>query len=362
MKRMTRKEFLRRVELALAAAVLAPLMKPALAAGEKPVVSIVKKGDGTVARAVEEAIDLLGGIDTVTAGKQRIMLKPNLVSDAKTDTTNPDVVRALAEMMKGAGKEVTIGEGSAAAAGFNADASNVYRTRNVDVLDRMQRFVFDRLGFTQMAEELDIPLINLHTGEMVEVKVPDAYVFDTLSLHHSLTEIDLLCSVPRMKTHTLATVTLGLKNVIGLYAGSVYGTVRGYVHDVAADVADVGIALEIVDMVRANKMGLTVIDGLMAMEGDGPSLGPGSKLVPMDLIIAGTTPLATDMIAASVMGFEMSEVPTFEWAQRAGMLPTSLDEIEVRGQLVENVRRSFKKPTVYPWKLVSPVWGNQVME
>lgn len=313
--------------------------------------------DDDVGRAVEEAIDLLGGVETITASKQRIMLKPNLVNNAITDTTNLRVIRRLAELLISAGKDVCIAEGSAAAPGFNSDYSNDYRTRNPDLLDRMQQYVFDQLGCTRLAEELKIPLINLHIGEMIDVELPDAYIFDTLSLHHSLVETDLLVSVPRMKTHVLATVPLGMKNLIGLYAGSVYGTVRGYVHDLAADVADVGTALEIVDMVRANKLGLTVIDGLRPMEGDGPTLSGNAALIRMDLIIAGTNPLATDMIAASVKGFELEEVPTFEWAVRAGMTPAGLDEIEVRGKSVESVRRNFRKPAVVSWKSISNVWG-----
>lgn len=362
---ITRRDFLRQVQAMTVAAALTPLsrLEGLASSAEKPVVSIVRRQNGDTARAVEEAIDLLGGIEAVTSGKTSIMLKPNLVSNAPTDTTDPAVVRALAELLKAAGKDVCIGEGSAAAApGFNVINDECYRTRDVDLLDRMQQFVFDQLGYTDLANDLDIPLVNLHTGEMVEVSVPDAYVFNTLKLHHSLTEIDLLVSVPRMKTHTLATVTLGLKNVIGLYAGSEYGTVRGYVHDLGAEYADVGVAIEIVDMARANKMGLTVIDGLVAMEGDGPSLGPGARLVDMDLIIAGTTPLAADRVAASVMGFAPDEIPTFEWAVRAGMTPARLEDIEVRGAAIEDVRRSFQKPHVNPWKQVTHLWGYKELD
>lgn len=363
---ISRREFLRRVQMAVAAAAVAPryrLETPVARKEETPLVSIVKRQNGDTAAAVEQAIDLLGGIEAVTKDKVSIMLKPNLVSNASTDTTDPAVVRALAELLKAAGKEVCIGEGSAAASpGFNVIGGECYRTRNSELLDRMQQYVFDALGYTALAEELEIPLVNLHIGEMVEVTVPDAYAFETLTLHRSLTEIDLLVSVPRMKTHTLATVTLGLKNVIGLYAGSVYGTVRGYVHDLGAEYADVGVAIEIVDMARANKMGLTVIDGLVAMEGNGPSLGSGARLVDMDLIIAGTSPLAADMVAASVMGFAPEDVPTFEWANRAGMTPIALEDIEVRGESIKSVQRVFAKPQVAPWKQVSPVWGYKELD
>lgn len=253
---------------------------------------------------------------------------------------------------------VSIGEGSAAASGFNVVGSQVYRLKDQAKLNVMQQYVFDWLGYTELARSLDVPLVNLHTGEMVDVEVPGGLAYQRLTIHRALAEIDLLCSVPMMKTHTLATVTLGMKNLIGLYPGSVYRTVRAGVHDHAADAGSPGIAFEILDMVRANKLGLVVIDASTAMEGDGPSDGP---LVPMDLIIAGTNPLATDMVAASTMGFEPDEIPTFVWARQTGMPPQSLDEIEVVGEPVSAVRRSFARPQVTPWNAIRSSWGVQEM-
>jgi uncharacterized protein (DUF362 family) len=92
----------------------------------------------------------------------------------------------------------------------------------------------------------------------------------------------------------------------------------------------------------------------MAMEGNGPSMG---KLVKMDVIVAGTNPVATDMVAASLMGFDPAEVPTFTWANKAGLKPASLDEIEIRGEPLHKVRRSFVKPQLYAWNSIRPFWG-----
>ena len=83
-------------------------------------------------------------------------------------------------------------------------------------------------------------------------------------------------------------------------------SVRACMHDVASKVEPSGTAAAVVDMVRANKLGLVVVDASTAMEGSGPWDG---KAVKMDLIIAGTNPLATDMVSASLMGFEPSEIP-----------------------------------------------------
>jgi uncharacterized protein (DUF362 family) len=292
----------------------------------------------------------------VTQGKERIMLKPNLVSNDPRAVTKPQVIRSLAELMKKAGNDVSIGEGSAAAGGFNVIDSTTYRTKNPETLDAMQQYIFDELGYTELSRLLDMPLINLHTGKMVDVELPGGLAYQNLTLHHSLTEIDMLCSVPMMKTHTLATVTLGMKNLIGLYPGAIYSTVRAGVHDHAADAGSPGIAFETIDMVKANKLGLVVIDGSTAMEGDGPGNG---SLLPMNVIIAGTNPLATDMVAASVMGFEPDEIPTFTWANKVGMLPQNLEEIEIRGEEISGVRRRFKRPRLNDWNDIRSVWASQ---
>ena len=350
-KNISRREF---IKLSTAASLSLAFKYPALE--EKSVVSIVKIKNDKIDYAVERAIDLLGGIKTITRGKNRIMLKPNLVAESPTYTTKPSVVQTLAKLMKSAGKEVLIGEGSAAAGGFNFKDEITYRTKRQDILDPMQNYIFDQLGYTDLAQSMKIPLINLHSGDLIDVAIANGLMFDKITLHRSLTEIDMLCSVPMMKTHVLATVTLGMKNLIGLYPGTVYYSVRSWLHDRAAEKKSPGVAFETVDMVRANKIGLTVIDGSMAMEGDGPTMG---SLVKMDLIIAGTNPLATDMVAANIMGFNTNEIPTLVWAIKSGMRPTDVSEIEIRGERIENVKRKFVKPNVVPWTDINGFWGVQ---
>jgi len=361
-KKITRRKFLKQSTKAVIGAAASSFMLSGSVfspKGKRPVVSLVKIKNDNIGAAVEEAIDLLGGISEVTKGKERIMLKPNLVAPASEVTTKPEVIKTLAQMMKKAGKEVSVGEGSATAPSFNVQGDEVFRTKKRDILDKMQQFVFDNLGYSELAQSLGISLVNLHSGEMAEVEVPSAFCFDKITLHRSLQDIDLLCSVPMMKTHVFAQVTLGMKNLIGLYPGTVYQSVRGLMHDLASEVEPSGTAVAIVDMVRANKLGLVVVDGSMAMEGEGPTNG---TLVKMDLIIAGTNPLATDMVAANCMSFKPSDVPTFIWANKAGMKPTCLDDIELRGERPKNVGRKFVRPTIYAWKDIRNIWGAKVIK
>jgi uncharacterized protein (DUF362 family) len=205
---------------------------------------------------------------------------------------------------------------------------------------------------------MGVPLVNLHVGKMVKLAIPDNYVFKELHIHEALYNSDLICSVPMMKTHRLATVTLALKNVgIGGFPGLVYGTVRSDVHKKATELEPTGTASTIIDMVKANKMGLSVIDASMAMQGNGPSASSGGEVFPLNLIIASTNPLAADMVAASVMGYDSNEIETFKWAWKAGMKPSTLDSIEIVGAKLDEVRKPFKRPLVVPYTLIKDWYG-----
>lgn len=347
-------ELNRREFLLTGAAGLALGRLAAATGAAKPVVSVVRIKNDKIGSAVEEAIDLLGGMERIAKGKETILLKPNLVSTQREATTKPEVIRTLALLMQRAGKEVSIGEGSAAAEKFNVIGGEIFRTRKREILEPMQQYVFEQLGYAELGKTLRVPLVNLHCGEMAEVAVPGGFVYGKLTIRRALAETDLLCSVPMMKTHQMATVTLGMKNLVGVFPGTVYQSIRGQMHDTAAKIEPTAASAVVVDMVRANKLGLVVVDGWMAMEGNGPSNG---KLVKMDVIVAGTNPVATDMVAASLMGFEPREVPTFAWANKAGLLPTALDEIEVRGELIERARRAFAKPELVVWEKIRPYWA-----
>jgi hypothetical protein len=187
---LSRREFL------LASAAVAAGSAASAKTTPRPVVSIVRIRNDKTGMAVEKAIDLLGGIKHVAKGRDTVMLKPNLVSTQRDATTKPEVIRALAEMMKRAGKEVSIGEGSAAVPKFNILGGQICRTRRRDILDPMQQYVFEQLGYADLARTLRIPLVNLHSGEMVDITVPGAFVFDKITLNRSLAETDLLCFCP----------------------------------------------------------------------------------------------------------------------------------------------------------------------
>ena len=332
---------------------------------QKPIVSIVKINEKWsdvkgIEYAVSKALDLIGGLANVTKGKERVLLKPNLVNPEPSDTTNPMVIEALARLMKKAGKNVCIAEASAGSMrnlDFTIQGGSC-RTKNYKILQGIQEDVFTSLGYSDISKKLDVPLVNLHVGKMAKMSVPDNFVFKEIYMHEDQYNADLICSVPMMKTHGLAGVTLALKNVgIGGFPGLVYGTVRSEVHKRATKLEPTGTSTAIVDMVKASKIGLNVIDASTAMQGQGPSVFRGGELLKMNLIIASVNPLAADMVAANVMGFGPNEIDTFKWAWKAGMKPAVLDDIQIVGEKPAVVRRQFKKPMVVPYTKIQDWYG-----
>lgn len=330
---------------------------PILFSKDKPLVSVVKvnpkwsHGKG-IDYATSKALDLIGGVGEVTRGKTRILLKPNLVSHEPSDTTNPPVIEALVNLMKKAGKDVSIGEaGAASLRNIRTDVRGyVCRTSSASMLKGIQDDIFKSTGYDEVSKRTGVPLINLHVGTMAKMQVPDNFVYKDIFIHKALSDADLVCSVPMMKTHGLAGVTLAMKNIgIGGYPGLIYGTVRSQVHLEGIKVEPTGTASVTIDMVKANKLGLSLIDGTMAMEGQGPSRSGGGKLVKMNILIASQNALAADMVAANVMGIEPHEIETFKWAWKAGMGPSTLDEIEVVGESIASVRRPFIRAQVVPY-------------
>jgi uncharacterized protein (DUF362 family) len=338
---------------------------PFLFSDQIPVVSIVSVNNKwSEAKGIEyattRAIELIGGANEVAKDKNSILLKPNLVNPNPSDTTNPIVIEVLAKLMKNSGKKVYIGEAGAASI-RNIDTSiqgYVCRTKNTEILEAIQDDIFKATGYEDLSKRTGIPLVNLHVGNMAKMKVSDNFIYKDIYVHKAMSDVDLVCSVPMMKTHSLATVTLGLKNIgIGGYPGMIYGTVRSLVHQEGIKLEATGTSAVTVDMVKANKLGLSVIDATTAMQGQGPTLSQGGSLVDMNLIIASKNALAADMVAANVMGFEPTEIDTFKWAWKAGMNPSNINEIQIVGEKIEKVRQQFRRPQVVPYTMISDWYG-----
>ena len=264
-KPISRRQFLKITATAASGAAIGAILTGQVqeaSAISKPIVSVVKIKKGNTQYAVEQAIDLLGGAAPATGNAESIMLKPNLAVPLLEATTDRTVVGAVARVLKGAQKNVIIGEGSTFAP--RLPNGMLCQTKDVEFLTTGQKRIFHELGYTDLAKQLDIPLVNLHVGDMAIVPVENALVEPFVTLHKTLTKIDLLVSMPLLKTYQLSQISLAMQNLWGTLPAAEYANPHQKMHDAAAKVEPSGTAAVNVDLVRANRVGLTVVDATKA--------------------------------------------------------------------------------------------------
>jgi len=170
-------------------------------------------------------------------------------------------------------------------------------------------------------------------------------------------DADVTISLAKLKTHTLTLMTCAVKNMFG----SIPGFRKAAYHKEAPKPKD--FAKVIVDIFSLTKPQVTLVDAVVAMEGDGPSSGDPKYL---GLLLCGTDAVAIDMVAAKIMGFKDGEIDTTRIAQEKGFGPKSFEQIEILGESLNQIplpqfvlpsNRLIKMIPNFLLKLVAPfVW------
>jgi uncharacterized protein (DUF362 family)/Pyruvate/2-oxoacid:ferredoxin oxidoreductase delta subunit len=290
-----------------------------------PRVAIVKV-EGSVEDAVNEAVDFLGGIERYAKPGGTYLVKPNLFTTKTADegaTTHPDVYMTLAKMIKEAGAKPVVGECPASAAYARPDV------------------VFDGLGVRNLCREARVELNVLDRETPEKVVNPNAEVLKEFWVPRFALECDGIINAPKLKTHDLTQVTCAVKNLFGLQQGGSKGN-----HHVRTSNDSESFSRLLVDLYQciAGRVTLSVVDAVVAMEGDGPTTGD-----PLDLglIIAGDDAVAVDMVATKIIGWDPMGVGTNFISAERGLGPSSLDDIEILGEAIDDVVRPFKKPVTF---------------
>ncbi|MHB0999441.1 MAG: DUF362 domain-containing protein [Armatimonadota bacterium] len=293
----------------------------------KPVVAIQKIDrpitQDSINAAVKEAIALaLDGQPLIRQGS-KVVLKPNIFAPVPPPTTtDPRVIVALIEYSKECGaSEVIVAEGRSVSTAKYRKSHNSTRA------------CAELLGITSAVESAGGKMVYLEEDDFVEVDVPGGMVLKKAHVPKTIIDADVLISIPAMKIHSLALVTLGIKNLHGLLSDEdkLFG------HDYNA------LPSKLCDFLRVRTPDLTLIDGVIGQEADHAEDG---FPVDMGIIIAGRDVVAVDAVTSSVMGIEPFEVDTTRVADQHGLGEGDLSIIRVAGESIESVRRPFARPDI----------------
>lgn len=264
--------------------------------------------------AVKKAIDLIGGIDLFVKSGEKILLKPNnLAGDVpdKATTTHPSILNAIILILKEKDIQITYGDSP----GFEKPA-----------------LALKKSGFSKIAEKYNIPLADFNTGLVVEH--PDGIIAKKFHIANGVLDADGIISLPKMKTHQLTRITGAIKNQFGC----VYGLNKAAYHAKFSN--PTSFSKMLVDLNTLVRPRLFIMDGVVAMEGNGPR---GGDPIKMNCIIVSSDPIAIDYTVCRMIWLDPAYVPTIKYGKLA-RLGTYLDEeIEFFGEPIENfVNKRFK--------------------
>ena len=292
---------------------------PFISEHEKPEV-FISNGNGPYNNTVEA----LKNIDLSSVKGKKVLLKPNAGRIATYDkgiTTHPEVVAAAIDIFRESGAEVSIGESPIS---------------GVNTLE-----AFDVTGIKKIADARNCPLIDMDERKFITAFIPDGIALKSMKICPELFEFDIVVSIPVIKTHMHTEATLAIKNMKGcLWRRSkvklhMLPPVEGY-EDKPIDVA-------ISDMASILKPHLSIIDGTVCMQGMGPSAG---NPCPMDLVLVGADPFASDAVAAELMGIKSENIPHLRICKERGFGYTDLNKIEIHHANWKSLVKKFERPPV----------------
>lgn len=260
-------------------------------------------------KAISEAMSLSGGIDV--QGK-KLLLKPNILSDSdpgKAVCTHPEFVRAVIKFMQKNG------------------ASKIY----VGDSPAMQKSDFSgrKSGIRQVAEETGTKWIDFTTGTTI-IRTESGRKVKEFKVTSIIDEVDMVISLPKMKTHQHMLYTGAVKNLFGLIPGSA----KSRYHITYIHIHNFGEML--LDLLEAVKPAYSIMDAVIGMEGPGP--GTGGYPRPVKLILASPNAVALDTIASKIIGYNPMVIPTISLALKRDLGLKHFSDISVEGLTVNDVK------------------------
>jgi uncharacterized protein (DUF362 family) len=256
------------------------------------------------------------GVSEAEIRGKRILLKANIIEPHKGFehiVTNPAVVAAAAETFLGMGAaKIIVGE----APGHIRDTYQALEESGFDSIFSNHRIVFADLNYDEW-------WITANTGQATGLR---SFVFPL-----TLKQVDWIVSMPKLKTHHWAGVTISMKNLFGTLPGVFYGWPKNILHNAGID----GAIFDINSTLRPH---FAIVDGIVGMEGDGPIMGTAKKA---GVLVMGRNLPAVDATSARIMGIDPHKIKYLAAAD--GKLgPIANSQICQHGERWQSVRTDFQ--------------------
>ncbi|MEN8153962.1 MAG: DUF362 domain-containing protein [Acidobacteriota bacterium] len=292
---MKRREFIKKSALTASAVYLSPVLAYPASSGKNLVARVTGESPYDITK---RSVEMLGGMKEIISKQDIVMIKPNIGWNRKVEqaaNTNPEVLRAIIEMVFDAGaKKVIVMDNPC------HKAEDTYRRSGI-------KAVVEKSGADLRYTDENRLVIHNFKGEKLK-KWP---------VFKDFLEVDKFINVPILKHHASAGLTIGMKNLYGIIGGR-----RGKLHR--------NMGENIADLAKGFKTHLTIIDAYRILKKNGPVGGRLSDVELKKTIICSRNILEGDVVAVDLFGKKIEDVPFIEAAFKRGMGEKDITKINLK--------------------------------
>ncbi len=278
-----------------------------------------------IAEALQKQFELLGGLEKFVRPSDTVLLKPNFIaprSRRHATQTHPTVIIETARLLKDFGARPFVGDSPA--------WGNVFTCVKA-------------LRLEEPLKKLSVPVKQLDKPKWCWIETKNIKV----GISSVALDADVIINLPKFKSHQQLTATFAVKNMFGCVSGKR----KALWHFAKGKNADDFCEL-LIEIFKFLNPALTIIDGIIAMDSQGPIRG---RTRPLGWLISGTDPIACETICAKLVGIEPENVPIIKTARQIGFGCSDIAKIEIAGDdFPQNICTDFQLPKMVPIRFSLP--------
>ena len=272
-----------------------------------------------IAHALQKQFELLGGIEKFVSHGDTVLLKPNFIaprSHRYATQTHPTIIIETARLLKDFGAKPFVADSPA--------WSNVFACVKA-------------LKMEESLKKLSIPVKQLNKPKWCQIGSKNTRVgISSIAL-----DADVIINLPKFKSHQQLLATFAVKNMFGCVSGKRKAIWHFRKGRKASEFCEL-----LINVYKFLNPALTIIDGVMAMDGFGPIRG---RTRPLGWLISGTDPIACETICAKLINTNPQEIPIIKTANQIGFGCSDFDKIEIAGDdFTQDVCTDFELPKLVP--------------
>jgi len=282
----------------------------------KPTVALIRCDDynrDNIGEAIKRQFELLGGLGKFVSRGDSVLLKPNFIaprSQRHATQTHPAVIIETARLLKDFGARPFVGDSPA--------WSNVFACVKV-------------LKMEDDLKRLSVPVRQLDKPRWCKIGKNNIKV----GISSVVLDADKIINLPKFKTHQQLVATFAVKNMFGCVAGKRKALWHFRKGGNFEDFCEL-----LIEIFRFLNPALTIIDGVMAMDGAGPIRG---RTRPLGWLIGGTEPIACETICSKLVNIRPEEVPIIKTARQIGFGCREEEKVRIIGDdFLDNVCTDFE--------------------